>query len=291
MIKLKICLLLILFIYYPALAFQNLDEVEIEAVPITKNVYMLTGAGGNIGVLTGVDGIFMIDDQFSQLSPKIMDKLKSLSNQPVRFLINSHHHGDHTGGNPNFQEKGALIFAHENVRKRLKENGSDGLPVVTFDQTMNLYINGNDIIAAHVHNAHTDGDVLIYLPQSNVLHTGDTFFNGRFPYIDLSSGGSAEGDINAARIGLSMINRNTKIIPGHGKVASYTEYENYLRMLEGIRDNTLKAIAAGKSKEEIINDENITADFYIDEEMKDSFISGPKIRETFYISLKAKARD
>ncbi|TBW28359.1 MBL fold metallo-hydrolase [Gramella sp. KN1008] len=286
--------LFLLFSYSSVLAFQDFDNVEIEIIPVNKDVYMLTGAGGNIGILTGEDGVFMIDDQFAPLSQKIMDKIKSLSDQPVKFLVNTHHHGDHVGGNVNFQEEGALIFAHENVRKRMKNNeelGMDGLPVVTFDQNMSLHINGNDIVVAHVHNAHTDGDALIYFPQSNVLHTGDTFFNGRFPYIDLESGGSVKGDIEAARTGLSLINENTRIIPGHGKIATYAEYEAYMKMLEEIRDNILKAINEGKSEEEIVNDESLTGKFHTDEEMKDSFISGPKIRKTFYDDLKKEARE
>lgn len=277
----------------PLLAFQNFDDVEIEIVPVNKNVYMLTGAGGNIGILTGEDGVFMIDDQFAPLSQKISDKLKTISEQPVKFLVNTHHHGDHVGGNANFQEDGALIFAHENVRKRLIKDveTNAGFPVVTFDQNINLHINGNDVVVAHVHNAHTDGDVLIYFPQSNVLHTGDTFFNGRFPYIDLESGGTVNGDIEAARTGLSLINENTKIIPGHGNIATYAEYEQYMKMLEEIRDNVLKALGEGRNEEDIVSDENLTNKFYSDEEMKDSFISGSKIRKTFYDDLKDQPRE
>lgn len=268
-------------------AFQNMEDVEIEIIPINENVYMLKGAGGNIGVLTGEDGIFMIDDQFPALSDKIKTKLKTLSDQPVKFLVNSHHHGDHTGGNLNFQEDGTLIFAHENVRKRLKADTTktNGLPIVTFNEKINLHINGNDIMVAHVHNAHTDGDALIYFPQSNVLHTGDTFFNGMFPYIDLDSGGSINGNIEAAQTGLSMINENTKIIPGHGKIASYSDYEAYLRMLEGIHENVQKAIDAGMSESEVTNNENLTSEFYTDEAAKEFFITGPKIRKTVYDSL------
>lgn len=269
-------------------AFQDMQDVKIEIVPVNDNVYMLTGAGGNIGILTGKDGIFMIDDQFAQLSNKIMEKLKTLSDQPVKFLVNSHHHGDHTGGNNNFQEEGALILAHENVRKRLKADSTKtgGLPIITFNEKINLHINDNDIVVAHVHNAHTDGDALIYFPQSNVLHTGDTFFNGRFPYIDLNSGGSIDGDINAAKTGLSLINENTKIIPGHGNVATYSDYESYLKMLETIRDNVQKAINNGKTETEIVGDESLTNEFYSDEEASKSFINGPKIRQTIYDSLK-----
>ncbi|MCM4154651.1 MBL fold metallo-hydrolase [Gramella sp. AN32] len=283
-------ILCILLISTSALFSQrNLDNVEIKITPVNGNVYVLTGAGGNIGLLTGDDGLFMIDDQFAALSERIKEQLKTISDSPVKYLVNSHYHGDHTGGNVNFQKDGAMIFAHENVRNRLKNDTLpkefNGLPIVTFDQNLGLHINENDIIVSHVHHAHTDGDALIYFPQSNVLHTGDTFFNGSFPYIDLESGGSVEGNIQAAKSGLALINENTKIIPGHGEIATYADYENYLKMLEGIRDKINMAIAAGKSLEEVVADTSLTADFYTDDEMKDSFINGPKIRTTFYNSL------
>jgi len=281
-------LLIILLINFSVFGFQDMKDVEIKVFPINDNVFILQGAGGNIGILTGKDGIFMIDDQFSALSDKIKDKLKTISDQPVTYLINSHHHGDHTGGNLNFQKDGALIFAHQNVRKRLKADTTktNGLPIVTFNDEINLHINGNDIVVTHVHNAHTDGDALIYFPQSNVLHTGDTFFNGMFPYIDLKSGGSIDGDIAAAETGLSLINKNTKIIPGHGPMANYTDYKAYLKMLKSIRDNINRAISEGKSESEIVGNESLTSEFFSDEAAKDFFITGKKIRKTVYDSLK-----
>lgn len=269
-------------------AFQEMKDVEVKITPVKDNIYMLQGAGGNIGVLTGEDGIFMIDDQFAALSSKIKAALNTISDQPVKYLVNSHHHGDHTGGNANFQDDGALIFAHENVRKRLKADTTkvNGLPIVTFNSEINLHINGNDIVVAHVHNAHTDGDALIYFPQSNVLHTGDTFFNGMFPYMDLNSGGSINGNIAAAQTGLNLINKNTKIIPGHGSLASYSDYEEYLKMLKNIRDNIFEAISEGKSESEIVNNESLTGEFFSDAEAEDFFITGKKIRKTVYDSLK-----
>ena len=269
-------------------AFQEMKDVEIKITPIKDNIYMLQGAGGNIGVLTGEDGIFMIDDQFAALSSKIKAALNTISDQPVKYLVNSHHHGDHTGGNANFQDDGALIFAHENVRKKLKADTTkvNGLPIVTFNSEINLHINGNDIVVAHVHNAHTDGDALIYFPQSNVLHTGDTFFNGMFPYMDLNSGGSINGNIAAAQTGLNLINKNTKIIPGHGSLASYSDYEEYLKMLKNIRDNIFEAISEGKPESEIVNNESLTGEFFSDAEAEDFFITGKKIRKTVYDSLK-----
>ncbi|WP_026915407.1 MBL fold metallo-hydrolase [Christiangramia portivictoriae] len=274
---------------FHSFGFQNVEQVEIKTQKLSQQVYLLQGAGGNIGILTGPDGVFMIDDQFAALSEKIVTAINQLSDQPVRYLVNTHHHGDHTGGNKNFDEQGALILAHENVRERLKEKATDstaGVPVITFNDQLNLHVNGNDVMVLHVHNAHTDGDALVYLPQSNVLHTGDTFFNGMFPYIDLSSGGSVDGDIEAAEKGLSIINEKTKIIPGHGNLASHQDYSDYLLMLKSIRKNVKKKIDEGATEDEIARDESITAMFYTDEVASDFFIDGEKIRRTFYKSLK-----
>lgn len=289
MIKSVLLVAFSLMISISTFAFQEMKDVQIEVIPVNENIYMLVGGGGNIGVSVGEDGVFMIDDKYAPMSSKIAEAVKTISDQPVKFLVNTHHHGDHTGGNPAFEEQGALIFAHENVRKRLKENEKNttqsGLPIITFDHKMNLHVNGDDIMIVHVHNAHTDGDVLIYFPKSNVLHTGDTFFNGMFPYIDLKSGGSVAGDIEAARAGLLLINTSTKIIPGHGPMASYTDYEKYLNMLEGIQANVQAAIAEGKSREEILADESLTNEYITDDAAEKAFINGPKIRGTYYDSL------
>ena len=278
-----------LMISISSFAFQDMKDVKIEVVPVKENIYMLVGGGGNIGVSVGKDGVFMIDDKYVPMSSKIVEAVKTISDQPVKYLVNTHHHGDHTGGNANFEKQGTLIFAHENVRKRLKEDERNteqsGLPIITFDNKMNLYLNGDDIMVVHVHNAHTDGDALIYFPKSNVLHTGDTFFNGMFPFIDLNSGGSVAGDIEAARAGLLLINTATKIIPGHGPLASYADYEKYLNMLEGIQTNVKAAIAEGKSREEILADESLTKEYISDAAAEKAFINGPKIRGTYYDNL------
>lgn len=268
---------------------QEMEAVTITVTPVNKNVYMLTGRGGNIGLCTGSDGNFIIDDQFAPLTQKIKDAVSTLSDQPIKFLVNTHYHGDHTGGNANFEKDGTLIVAHNNVRKRLLNNNKrEGLPLITFSEDAIFHINNNDILITHVYHAHTDGDALVYFNQSNVLHTGDTFFNGRFPYIDLKSGGSIEGDIEAGKAGLMLINSDTKIIPGHGDLATYADYKKYVEMLEGIKNAIQEQINAGASRDAIIANESLTSMYYTDKEKEDDFISGPKFRETVYDSLMAK---
>lgn len=281
---LLICFLSTTIIY----AQRNLSEAKIEIIPLSDGIFMLTGAGGNIGLSVGADGVFMIDDQFAELSPKIEAAIRTVSDKPIRFLVNTHFHGDHTGGNANFKEAGATIVAHKNVRKRLMDDQKDGLPIVTFNDQVTLHLNGNDILALHVDNAHTDSDALVYFPQANVLHTGDTFFKDAFPYIDLKSGGSITGDIAAGKVGLMLINTSTKVIPGHGELATYHDYKNYVDMLEHISANVQKAIDDGKSKSEITAMESLTDAYYSDAETKEAFINGPAMRKTVYDSLTTK---
>lgn len=274
-----------------AFAQGRFDKVEIKVEKISDHIYMLQGAGGNIGISTGDDGVFMIDDQFAPLSDKIKAAIKTVSDKPVKFLVNTHFHGDHSGGNANFEADGAIIVAQDNVRKRLASNektASAGLPVITFSEDATFYQNGDDVFLTHVHNAHTDGDALVYFAQSNVLHTGDTFFNGRFPFIDINRGGSIEGDIAAAKKGLILINDDTKIIPGHGKLATKADYQKYHDMLVGIKNNVMKAIEDNKTLEEVTAMESITSDYFSDKDTEKDFISGPKFRNAVYKSLKAK---
>ncbi|WP_299115798.1 MBL fold metallo-hydrolase [uncultured Winogradskyella sp.] len=185
----------ILFISTSLYAQGRFDKVEITTTKLSDHTYMLQGAGGNIGVSVGEDGVFVIDDQFAPLSEKILSAIKALSDKPLRFLVNTHYHGDHTGGNENMAKAGATIIAHHNVKKRLESkqhNGSikpkEALPVITFNDQLSITINDESVAIFHVSNAHTDGDVILYFTESNVLHTGDTYFNGRYPYIDLNSG-------------------------------------------------------------------------------------------------------
>jgi glyoxylase-like metal-dependent hydrolase (beta-lactamase superfamily II) len=262
------------------------DKVTIETTKLTDNTYMLVGAGGNIGVSVGADGVLIIDDQFAPLSDKIISALKKLSDQPVKIVVNTHHHGDHTGGNENFGNLGATIMAHDNVKKRLKDKSpAAALPVITFNDKLTVQMNGEAVMVIHVDNAHTDGDALLYFTESNVLHTGDTYFNGRYPYIDLNSGGSVDGYINAVKTGLMLINDETKIIPGHGELSNKTEYETFLKMLETLKANVLTEINKGKTEDDVAANADITKT-YDALDYGCCFITSKKIRRTFYKSLK-----
>lgn len=257
---------------------------------------MLEGAGGNIGISIGEDGVFIIDDQFAPLSDKIKSAIIALSDQPLKFLVNTHHHGDHSGGNENMAKAGATIISHNNVRQRLESKLRDGtyrpkeaLPVITYRDSLNININNEAIAVFHVANAHTDGDSILYFTESNVLHTGDTYFNGRYPYIDLNSGGSVNGYIEAVKRGLMVINGDTKIIPGHGKVSNESEYKDFLTMLTTIRDNVQKAIDDGKTEDEVKTDTSLTQ-IYDDLGYGTGFINSERIRLTFYKSLNATSK-
>ncbi|MDD7884468.1 MBL fold metallo-hydrolase [Flavivirga sp. 57AJ16] len=285
LIKLSTIVFLISFSSY---AQRNFDQVTIETVKLTDHVYMLIGSGGNIGVSAGEDGVFIIDDQFAPLTPKILEAIKKLSDEPIKIVMNTHHHGDHTGGNENFGKLGATIMAHDNVRKRLKaKNPKEALPVITFNDKLHVQMNGEQVVAFHIENAHTDGDAMLYFTKSNVLHTGDTYFNGRYPYIDLNSGGSVNGYINAVKAGLMLIDEDTKIIPGHGHLSTKTEYKTFLKMLETIKANILKEIASNKTEDEVASNSSITT-AYDALGYGNGFINSEKIRRTFYRSLKGR---
>ena len=285
--------ILLFFFYQNNLNAQRFDDVKIETIQVSDHVYMLVGAGGNIGVSVGDDGVFVIDDQFAPLTTKIEAAIKALSDKQIKYLVNTHYHGDHTGGNENMHKLGATIIAHDNVRLRLettpKRDNSmvpmEALPIITFNDELNIHVNGERVAVFHSEHAHTDGDALLYFTESNVLHTGDTYFNGRYPYIDLKSGGSVSGYINAVKLGLKSINDTTKIIPGHGSLSDKTEYETFLNMLETLRDNVLVEIESGKTEDEVANNEAITKTFD-DLKYGTGFINSEKIRRTFYVSLK-----
>ncbi|EZH74389.1 metallo-beta-lactamase [Aquimarina atlantica] len=266
-------------------------EVKITIDSLSDHIYMLTGQGGNIGVFKNEKGLFIIDDQFARLSDKILTNLKTISNKPVTMVINTHYHGDHTGGNENMASQGATIFAQKNVRSRMEKGQQkkghiipSSLPVITFNEGLQLYFKDENVKAFHVHNAHTDGDALIYFVNGNVLHMGDTFFNGRYPYIDLKSGGSIKGYIKASEKALLIANDDTKIIPGHGKLATTKDLAMFLKMLKEITNGIQKEIEAGKSEEDITKNTSLTAT-YDAKGYGDGFINSERMRKTIYTSL------
>ncbi len=255
--------LVVLLVPMSALAQRDFSAVEIKSAPLRGGTHILTGAGGNIVASVGTDGVFIIDDQFAPLSDKIVAALAKLSDKPPRFIINTHWHGDHTGGNENFGKAGAVIVAHDNVRKRMSagqllrgENvppaSPDALPVVTFASDVSLHLNGDDVHAWHVAHAHTDGDALVKFEKANVLHMGDIYFNGLYPFIDAESGGSIGGLLAAVDRGLALSDRNTIVVPGHGPVSTRTELAAYGAMYKGYRDRIGALKREGKSLEEII---------------------------------------
>ncbi len=273
----------------PVLAQEK--EVTISIDTLTPNVYMLTGQGGNIGIYIGQNTIFMIDDQFERLSDKIKKTIGSLTDQPISFLFNTHMHGDHIGGNAKFNSKVTTVVAHDNVRRSLNERllkdeklSSNILPEVSFSEDITFYDGDETIMAFHVHDAHTDGDSMVYFLNNNVLHMGDTYFAGRYPYIDLNNGGSVDGYINAQKKALLLINNETKIIPGHGRPSNKEELETYVIMLEDIKSKVMVEINTGKSLENVKSNTNLLSTY--DKTHGNGFINPERIREIFYMSLK-----
>jgi glyoxylase-like metal-dependent hydrolase (beta-lactamase superfamily II) len=244
---------------------QDFEKVQIQVEKARDGVYMLVGSGGNIGVSAGADGVVMIDDQYAPLTNKIKTAIATISDKSVRFVINTHWHQDHTGGNENLGEAGAVIVAHENVRKRMSTeqfmkvfdrkvppSPKGALPVITFTQDVKFHLNGDEIHVFHVDHAHTDGDAIIYFSKSNVIHMGDTCFAGRYPFIDLSSGGSVDGVIAAVDLVLSMVDDETKVIPGHGPLTDKKGLKTFRDMLTSIKDRIGEQIAAGMSLEKVL---------------------------------------
>ena len=279
-----------------AYAQDDLSKVEIQTEKLSDHVYMMIGAGGNLGVSVGDDGVFLIDSQFAALTPKIQAAIAKLSAKPVRFMLNTHWHFDHTGGNENLGKAGAVIVAQENVRKRLSSEGfiaflgmktqpspAIALPIVTFTRDASFHLNGEDIRASHAPNAHTDGDTVVQFTKSNVIHMGDTFFNGLYPFIDTSSGGSVAGVLAAADRGLKTAGDNTKIIPGHGPLATKADLKAYRDMLAAVSGRVAAQVKQGKKLEEVVASKP-TAQY--DAKWGKGFLAPDKFVEMLYGNLK-----
>ena len=246
-----------------ASAQQDFSKVEIKTTALRDGTHMLTGAGGNIVASAGSDGVFIIDDQFAPLAGKIRAAVAKLSDKPIRFVVNTHWHGDHTGGNEELGKAGAVILAHDNVRKRMSVGQlllgnmvapapGAALPVVTFAADLSLHLNGDKVKVQHVAHAHTDGDALVKFERANVLHMGDVYFNGLYPFIDAGSGGSIGGLLAAIDAGLALSDAETLVVPGHGPVSNRAELAAYGAMLKGFRDRIAAMKAQGKSLAEVI---------------------------------------
>ncbi|HET9744731.1 MAG TPA: MBL fold metallo-hydrolase [Chitinophagaceae bacterium] len=251
-------------IFFPSVYSQNFDSVQIKTTKLTESIYMLEGAGGNIGVLVSNDGIIIIDDQFAPLTEKIRAALSQISSKPVRFVINTHFHNDHTGGNENFSGQGAIILSHENARRRLttdyffeafketqKASPYEALPKVTFADSVTFHVNGETVHVFYAKNAHTDGDVIIHFKESNIFHCGDVFVRYGFPFIDQGAGGSIDGMIRACEQLIAITNDQTKIIPGHGGMSTRKDLMDYKHMLVTVRTRIADGIKQGKTLQQI----------------------------------------
>ena len=245
---------------------QDFSKVEIKTEKLSETAYMLVGAGGNIGLSVGEDAVFVIDDQFAPLAAKIKAAIARITPKPVQFVLNTHFHFDHTGGNEAFGTDGALIVAHDNVRRRMSRDQlisfvtssspqpaspKIALPVITVAGEITFHINGEEVHAFHVPRAHTDGDLIVHLRKSDVVHMGDVYFNGAYPFIDVSSGGSADGVIAAADRVLALATDQTKIIPGHGPLSTRAELQAYRQMLVTVVQRIKDLRRAGQSDDQI----------------------------------------
>jgi len=258
---------LVLFILVsPSLwAQQNFDTVKIRPVMIKENIYMLKGSGGNIGLLIGKDGNLLIDDQYAPLSEKIKAAVQSIDKGSIKYLINTHIHGDHTGGNENFKREGVIIIAQEHVRNNMMKEqynavrkittpprDPEALPVITFEDHISLHLNGEDLEVFHYNfGSHTDGDAIIHFKNANVYHMGDVFVRYGFPFFDMSNGGSINGFIKVLDLALARIDDKAVIIPGHGELATKADVKIFRDRLVDIRDQVAAALKKGKKPEEI----------------------------------------
>jgi len=295
----RLALVLSLFAL-PALAQQDFSKVEIRTEKLSDTVYMLMGAGGNIGLSVGDDAVFLVDDQFAPLTPKIEAAIAKITPKPVKFVLNTHWHFDHTGGNENLGKAGALIVAHENVRKRMSvENFIEflgmktqpdprvALPVVTFTSDVTFHLNGDEIFAQHAPRAHTDGDAIVHFRKSDVVHMGDIMFNKLYPFIDTSSGGTVDGVIAAVDRTLKEVGERTRIIPGHGPLANRADLQAYRTMLATVSGRIRDQLRAKKTLEQV-QASKPTAEF--DAAWGKGFLSPDRFVEMLYKNMEKRAQ-
>src|SRR5947207_1567551 len=269
---------------------DDFSKVQMKVTKVSGNVYLLEGSGGNIGASVGDDGIVIVDDQFAPLADKIKAALKGVTDKPLRFVINTHFHGDHTGGNAIFQ-KDAPVIAQDNVRKRLEAGAGDrkpaekgALPIITFDHDVTVHLNGEDIHALHFASGHTDGDSIIFFPKSNVVHMGDDFVTYGFPFIDLKSGGSVEGMLAAVDDVVSKLPADVKVIPGHGPISNLDDVRKFSAMLKDTLAVVQKALKQGKTLDQM-KQEKILAPW---DKWSGDFIKTDGFIETLYNDLTGK---
>ena len=244
---------------------QERPPVEIRTEHLAGNVYMLSGAGGNLALLVGDDGALLVDAEYAQLYDKVAAAIQAVNDQPIRYVVNTHWHFDHVGGNENFAKAGAVIVAHENVRKLMSAEQDiahidvhvpasppAALPALTFTDALTMQWNGEEVRIIHPGPAHTNGDSIVHFRKANVLHVGDICFNGMYPFMDVNAGGSLDGMVTALDQALTLVDENTKIIPGHGKLLDAKELRAYRDMLAKARDRVRALVQEGKSREEVI---------------------------------------
>ena len=255
--------LFFLVIALSAAAQTNYDTVQIRPIKVSEQIYMLKGSGGNIGLLVGKEGSLLVDNQFAPLSNKINGAVKTIDPGDIRFMINTHLHGDHSGGNENFKRMGSTLVAHDQVRERMMKEtvnrnntknpprDKDAWPLITFSDKLNFHLNDEDVVLHHFDIGHTDGDVIVQFKKANVVHTGDAFVRYGYPYIDLTSGGGVNGFINTLDKIISICDDNTKVIPGHGEVASKADVKKLRDQIADIRDQVVAALKKGKKVEDL----------------------------------------
>ena len=279
---------------------QDFSKVQIKVTKVSGNIYMLEGAGGNIAASVGEDGIVIVDDQYAPLADKIAAALKGIgvTDKPVRFVINTHYHGDHTGGNLAFATGGSTVIAQDNVRKRLETGGKAGnggsmtmdqkaaakgaLPIITFDQDVTVHLNGEDIRALHFPAGHTDGDAIVFFPKANVVHMGDDFVRYGYPFIDVTAGGSVQGMIAACEKVVAVLPPDVKVIPGHGQLSNLEEVRDYITMLKGTSAAVQAAIKSGKTVDQMKKEKILAA---WDAKYSGKFITSDLFIETLNNSL------